>query len=179
MIPDSLRFIIFAFVVCGTAMISCNSHSRSGHEPIKLSDSVSVIDMLQLANKVATDGAEGCTFLFSDHTTVTLQFPLLDGDKKHWQFKVIDEIDSRKKYSSTVKTSNAFVVFASCSENGWRLGNISISEADIEQKIRDYANLHNRLVLIIQSDGKMPAKLLRRVWHVAQSAGFRVIIYPL
>jgi len=176
LISFALAVMLF---VCSFLLLNCKSGSSKPlpREPIELPDSVSVSDMLKHAGEVATSGTGSCSFRFSDSNIVTLEFPLLDGNIKHWQFKVIQEVNIQRDDVATQETSDAIVIFASCGEDGWRFGGAPLSDANLEQQVRGYAATHARTVLIIRASSELPAKRLEHVWHAAQSAGVRVVVY--
>lgn len=155
------------------------SSTHIQREAFELSDSTLVADMLTHASQVATSGAESCTFRFTDSAAVTLEFPLLDGNRKHWQFKAIKEVDVQQYDLATQATSDALVIFASCGKEGWSLGKASVSERDLEQQVRAHSATRHRTVLIIRAASELPAKRLAHIWGVAQSVGVCVLIYEL
>lgn len=173
--PTALAILLLAFWF----MVACHRTPENvvPKQVIQLSAVTTVSELLAKATDASVAGNESCTFQAQSGNLMRIEFPLLDGNKKHWQFKALQEIGRQHGELEEVTTSEATVLFISRSDAAWSIGKKAYSDIEIESRIKALASNHKKSVLVIRARGSLPVTTIERIWVLAHAVGTRLVLF--
>ena len=170
-----------AFAVASSLLLLISSCKHAKDEAVapvehQLANSSTVADLVKIGSEAALSGDESCSFLTSSGKRIRLEFPLMDNNKKHWQYKALQELDDKQAELEEQSTSEATVLFARRNQTTWTVGTKEISEVGLEKRMKTLAADKLKTVLVIQVEEAIPVTCIETIWLFAHKIGTRVIL---